>query len=84
MIANQFLGALRRQPLRRQRPDQQPLLELPSYVVCDLPLRVPQGRWFWSAVAANLFDEVYSTIGYSATYYPMPGRSFYLEARYRF
>lgn len=57
---------------------------LPSYVVCDLAVRVPRGRWLWSAVVANLFDEVYSTIGYSATYYPMPGRSFYLEARYRF
>ena len=43
-----------------------------------------RGRWLWSAVVSNLFDEVYSTIGYSATYYPMPGRSFYLEARYRF
>jgi len=58
--------------------------KLPSYVVCDLALRIPQGRWLWSAVAANLFNEVYSTVGYSATYYPMPGRSFYLEARYRF
>jgi outer membrane receptor protein involved in Fe transport len=58
--------------------------KLPSYLVCDLAVRVPQGRWLWSAVAANLFDEVYSTVGYSATYYPMPGRSFYLEGRYRF
>ncbi|MBX9632646.1 MAG: TonB-dependent receptor [Burkholderiales bacterium] len=58
--------------------------KLPSYVVCDLAVRVPQGRWLWSAVAANLFDEVYTTVGYSATYYPMPGRSFYLEGRYRF
>lgn len=58
--------------------------ELPAYVVCDLALRVPQGNWLWSAVAANLFDEVYSTVGYSATYYPMPGRSVHLEARYRF
>lgn len=58
--------------------------KLPSYVVCDLAVRVPKGNWLWSAVAANLFDEVYSTVGYSATYYPMPGRSFYLEGRYRF
>lgn len=58
--------------------------KLPSYVVCDLAVRIPQGRWLWSAVAANLFNEVYSTVGYSATYYPMPGRAFYLEGRYRF
>lgn len=58
--------------------------KLPSFVVCDLAVRVALGRWLWSAVAANLFNEVYTTVGYSATYYPMPGRALYLEARYRF
>jgi iron complex outermembrane recepter protein len=58
--------------------------KLPSYTVCDLAVRVPKGRWLWSAVVNNLFNEVYSTVGYSQTYYPMPGRNVYLEARYRF
>jgi outer membrane cobalamin receptor len=58
--------------------------KLPAYTLVDLALRVPKGRWLWSAVVNNLFDEVYSTIGFSATYYPMPGRSLFLEGRYRF
>jgi outer membrane receptor protein involved in Fe transport len=32
----------------------------------------------------NVFNEVYSTVAYSGTYYyPMPGRNFYVELQLR-
>ena len=58
--------------------------QLPSYVVCDTALRFQMGGLQLSAGINNLFNEVYSTIGYSATYYPMPERNYYAELRWRF
>ncbi|MEO8627356.1 MAG: TonB-dependent receptor [Betaproteobacteria bacterium] len=54
---------------------------LPSYVVCDTAVRLQRGRFELSVGINNLFNQVYSTIGYSATYYPMPDRNFYVQLR---
>ena len=58
--------------------------KLPAYVVCDTALRFQRGRLQLSAGINNLFNEVYSTVGYSATYYPMSERNYYVELRWQF
>jgi iron complex outermembrane recepter protein len=57
---------------------------LPAYVVCDTKLRVQRGAFELSAGINNLFNEVYSTIAYSETYYPMPERNYYVALSARF
>ena len=62
----------------------QQFAQLPSYLVCDTALRFQKGALQLSIGVNNIFNEVYSTVGYSATYYPMPERNYYVELRARF
>jgi len=55
---------------------------LPSYLVVDTALRFTRGNTQISVGINNLFNEVYSTIAYSGTYYPMPGRNYYLQLQW--
>ena len=57
---------------------------MPAYPVYDMSARYAIGDLEIAAAVNNLFDKVYSTLGYSATYYPMPGRNYALSARWRF
>ena len=57
---------------------------LPAYTVYDLAARYSIGNAELTAAVNNLFDKVYSTTGYSGTYYPMPGRNFALSLRWTF
>ena len=57
---------------------------LPAYTVWDTALRI-EGRGLQvSAGINNLFNEVYSTLAFSETYYPMPERNFYVALRSTF
>lgn len=58
---------------------------LRPYTLADLAARyAPAKNIEITAAINNLFDEVYSTVAYSATYYPMPGRNLSLAAAWRF
>ncbi len=57
---------------------------LAAYVVCDTVLRLERGKWQVTAGINNLFNEIYSTVGYSGTFYPMPERNYYLALRATF
>ena len=56
---------------------------LPSYAVCDAVLRFERGGAQLSVGVSNLFNEVYSTVAFSGTYYPMPERTFYVALRWK-
>ncbi|MFN3716236.1 MAG: TonB-dependent receptor [Thiobacillus sp.] len=58
--------------------------KLPAYRVVDLGARYAVGEFELHFGVNNLFDEVYSTVGYSATYYPMPGRNYQAGLSWRF
>ncbi|BAZ92670.1 uncharacterized protein FOKN1_0266 [Thiohalobacter thiocyanaticus] len=51
--------------------------KLDAYQVADLKLSWEHRAVRLFAGANNLFDEVYSTVGYSENYYPMPERNFH-------
>ena len=53
-----------------------------SYTVVDTALRLHHPDWQLSLGLNNLFDEVYTTMAYGGTVYPMPGRSAYVEWRF--
>ncbi len=58
---------------------------LPSYTTCDLSARwTPQRRIELFVGVDNLFNEIYSTVGYSATVYPMPERHAHAGIRLSF
>lgn len=57
---------------------------LASYFVYDTVLRFEQGPAQLSLGVNNLFNEVYSTIGFSNTFFPMPQRNYYAALRLRF
>lgn len=57
---------------------------LPAYTVYDVAARYTIGDAELTAAVNNLLNEVYSTTGYSATYYPMPGRNYVLSLLWRF
>lgn len=57
---------------------------LPAYTVYDLAARYAIGSLELTAAVNNLFDKAYSTTGYSASYYPMPGRNYALSLRWTF
>lgn len=57
-----------------------PYDRLPAYAVCDVAARIKQGRTSFSLAINNVFDRTYTTLGYSETYYPMPGRNVRLTA----
>ena len=56
---------------------------LQSYAVCDAALRFERDGVQVSFGVSNLFNEVYSTVAFSGTYYPMPARTFYVALRWR-
>jgi outer membrane receptor protein involved in Fe transport len=51
---------------------------LPAHDVWDLAVHHQAGDWAWRLGVRNLFNRVYSSTGYSETYYPMPGRQAHL------
>lgn len=55
--------------------------KLPAYTVVDTALRYANGPLEFAVGVFNLFDRAYSTLGYSATYYPMPERNFFARVR---
>lgn len=57
---------------------------LPAYVVCDAQIRIMLGHVEVFGGINNLFGKVYSTIAYSNTVYPMPGRNAYVGIRVEF
>lgn len=57
--------------------------QLPAYTVADLLWRAELGSAEFALGVNNLFNRAYSTLGYSATWYPMPARSFTARLRYR-
>ena len=57
---------------------------LPRYLVVDTALRVSLGTAELSAGINNLTNRAYSTLGYSATYYPMPERNGFVRLRFGF
>ncbi len=61
--------------------DRFPALE--SYTVCDAVVRFERDGAQVSFGVNNLFNEVYSTVAFSGTYYPMPARTFYVALRWR-
>ena len=57
---------------------------LPRYLVVDMAIRVGIGTAELSAGINNLTNRAYSTLGYSATYYPMPERNAFVRLRFGF
>ena len=57
---------------------------LPRYLVVDTAVRVSLGTAELSAGINNLTNRAYSTLGYSATYYPMPERNAFVRVRFGF
>jgi len=57
---------------------------LSAYTILDTAIRYELGVATVTAGINNLFDKVYSTLAYSETYYPMPGRNAYVSLRLRF
>lgn len=51
--------------------------KLDSYLVFDCKLTYERDGLTLFAGVNNVFDELYSTVAYSETYYPMPERNFY-------
>ncbi|MGH8596591.1 MAG: TonB-dependent receptor domain-containing protein [Gammaproteobacteria bacterium] len=58
--------------------------KLPAYTTCDARLRLTRGKIEFFAGINNIFNEIYSTIAYSATVYPMPERNAYAGLRIDF
>ncbi|MDR2092416.1 MAG: TonB-dependent receptor [Azoarcus sp.] len=50
---------------------------LPSYITWNTALHGTFGRARFGLGINNLTDSAYSALGYSGTFYPMPGRTFY-------
>ena len=57
---------------------------LPRYLVVDTAIRVGIGAAEVSAGINNLTNRAYSTLGYSAYYYPMPERNAFVRLRFGF
>ena len=57
---------------------------LDPYRVVDTKLTYERGAVTFFAGVNNVLDERYSTIAYSETYYPMPGRNVYGGLEWRF
>ncbi len=57
---------------------------LPRYLVVDTAVRMTLGAAEVSAGINNLTNRAYSTLGYSATYYPMPERNAFVRLRFGF
>ncbi|MFN0159697.1 MAG: TonB-dependent receptor [Burkholderiales bacterium] len=57
---------------------------LPRYLIVDAALRVGIGAAELTVGINNLTNRAYSTLGYSATYYPMPERNAFVRLRFGF
>lgn len=57
---------------------------LPSYTVWDTALHVDLGAVQITAGVNNLTGKAYSALGYSGTFYPMPGRTAHIAASIAF
>ena len=57
---------------------------LPRYLVVDTAVRISLGAAELTAGINNLTNRAYSTLGYSATYYPMPERNAFVRVRFGF
>lgn len=81
-----LLAAVRYAGSRRDGNDTaaRPYDRLPAYTVCDVAARVKWGHTSFSFAVNNVFDRTYSTLAYSETYYPMPGRNLRLTAGVQF
>lgn len=55
--------------------------KLPPYTTCDVRARARWKQAEFFVGINNVFNEIYSTIAYSATVYPMPERSAYAGVR---
>lgn len=55
---------------------------LPRYLIVDAALRVGLGAAELVLGINNLTNRAYSTLGYSATYYPMPERNAFVRLRF--
>lgn len=56
---------------------------LASYTVVDMTWRFDWSGFELAAGINNLFNRAYSTLAYSATYYPMPQRNGYVQIRFK-
>lgn len=57
---------------------------LPHYLIVDTALRIKLGAAELMAGINNLTDRAYSTLAFSATYYPMPERNGFVRLRVSF
>lgn len=64
--------------------DNPPLAHLRAHQVVDAVVRYRQDDIELALGVSNLFDERYSTIAFSQTYYPMPGRQAHTTLSVRF
>lgn len=64
--------------------DDPPLARLRAYQVVDAVVRHRLDDIELALGVSNLFNERYSTLAYSQTYYPMPGRQAHVTASVRF
>ncbi len=55
--------------------------QLPAYTVVDALWQLDLGQAELSLGVNNLFNRAYSTLGYSASYYPMPERAVHARLR---
>ncbi len=58
--------------------------KLPAYTQVDTAFRFAARGLQVTLGVKNLFNEVYSTVAYSNTFYPMPERSFYVQLQAAF
>ncbi len=56
---------------------------LAAYTVFDAALHFERDKTRMTVGVNNLFDKVYSPLGFSATYYPMPDRNLYVALRWQ-
>ena len=56
---------------------------LPRYLLVDTAVRFQLGKAELAVGVNNLTNRAYSTLGYSATYYPMPERNGYVRLRFK-
>ena len=64
--------------------DTPPLARLRAHQVVDAALRHRHEDIEWAFGVSNLFDERHSTLAFSQTYYPMPGRQAHTTLSVRF
>lgn len=58
--------------------------KLAAFTLVDTSVNYDFKQWELMAGINNLFDKAYTTMGYTQTYYPMPGRNGFVRVRYKF